>query len=500
MEKFTMRIAFNEQRHPRYEQIARAIEDAIVTGKLRSGERLPTVRELSADLGVSGTTITAAFNKLAERGLICPEVGRGTFVAKNRAVNAPEMAGWFPRPAQRAKTSWRKRTLTNSCARLKSIYPIATDCSMGRPDAALLPFQPIRRAWGAALSQTTHSDLQYSGPEPLPVLAAQVLPRLNADLLQVCEQNLLVGSSAQQFLMLALEVLTRIAGGSPVVAVEDPGYATLMDSYEHAGAKLVGVAIDHLGAVPEALETALAAGAKAVVFTSRGHNPTGCSWSSQRVVELADVLALHGDVIIIEDDQFSGIATTRPGSLLNDERIADRVLYIRSFSKSIGPDFRIAVAAAQPRLRTLIMEAKSFADGWTSRLLQKVMSEVLADSDLDQALDRARDTYFARRDGAARTLNANLFSLGGGTWCGPDGVNLWVHLPPGVDADNVIERAAESGVLVAPGEPFFILPGQSDCVRFNPCSVPVEKAIQVAQTLAEAVIKSLKNPAVSIHV
>jgi GntR family transcriptional regulator/MocR family aminotransferase len=377
---------------------------------------------------------------------------------------------------------------------------MATDCSMGRPDAALLPFQLIKQALSSTLEQATHEDLQYSGPEPLPCFAARVLPRLRADSVRVSEQNLMVGSSAQQFLMLALEVITRVSGGSPVVAVEDPGYATLMDSYERAGVQLAGVAIDHLGAVPEALEAALAAGANAAVFTPRGHNPTGCSWSPQRAAELADVLAAHRDVMIIEDDQFSGVSTTCPGSLLSDQRIADRVLYIRSFSKSIGPDVRVAVAAAESRLRNLIMEAKSFADGWTSRLLQKAIAEVLADGELDHVLDHARDTYRARRESAAQTLNGCLFSVGGSTWCGPDGVNLWVHLSPGVDADNVIEHAAEAGVLVAPGEPFFILPGQSNWVRFNPCTIPVEKTVEVAQTLAKAIVRSVRNTAVSVHV
>src|SRR6185369_12234472 len=105
--------------------------------------------------------------------------------------------------------------------------------------------------------------------------------------------------------------------------------------------------VDEQGAVPESLAAALKAGAKAVLFTPRAHNPTGASWSSERLAALADVLAAHRDVIAIEDDQFAGVCYTRPGSLLSDTRLESRVIYVRSFSKSIGPDLRIAVAVAR---------------------------------------------------------------------------------------------------------------------------------------------------------
>ena len=100
-----------------------------------------------------------------------------------------------------------------------------------------------------------------------------------------------------------------------------------------------------------------------VLLTPRAHNPTGASWTVRRLGELADVLADHAGVLAIEDDRFAGITVARPGSLLNDRRIADRVVYVRSFSKSIAPDLRIAVAVAGPFLRRQLAEAKSLADG-----------------------------------------------------------------------------------------------------------------------------------------
>jgi GntR family transcriptional regulator/MocR family aminotransferase len=225
-----------------------------------------------------------------------------------------------------------------------------------------------------------------------------------------------------------------------------------------------------------------------VLFTPRAHNPTGASWSAERRVALAEVLAAHRDVIAIEDDQFAGVCNTRAGSLLSDPRLESRTIYVRSFSKSIGPDLRIAVAVARPQLRELLAEAKSFADGWTSRLLQRTLAGVLADDEMYVDLDRARDAYRDRRQSAADVVDSLLAPHGGGTWCGPDGLNLWVHLPPGVDARDALERAAAEGVRVAEGEPFFLRPGHSGVVRLNAGSVPTETAVKAARALAESAL------------
>jgi GntR family transcriptional regulator/MocR family aminotransferase len=231
-----------------------------------------------------------------------------------------------------------------------------------------------------------------------------------------------------------------------------------------------------------------------VLLTPRAHHPTGASWSRRRTAVLADVVADHPGVLVIEDDQFAGIAATRPGSLLADARIAERVVYIRSFSKSIAPDLRVAIAVARPELRRRLAEAKAYADGWTSRLAQRALAIALGDKAIDEALAAARDAYAGRRSAAAGALNANLAGAGGWAAVGDDGVNIWVHLPLEVDAARVIERAAALGVLVAPGEPFFIRPGRHDVLRLNAGSVPTEIAADAGRLVAAAILASGVTP------
>ncbi len=258
----------------------------------------------------------------------------------------------------------------SSGARLRAVYPSALECSTGGRDPALLPVDAIKSALNLVGPSLTARDLQYAGPGATERLGTRLIPLLEADLVGARIQDLIIANSAQQFLMLALELVSNSRSGQPTIGVEEPGYPTSFDTYERCGARLIGIQVDNFGAVPASLLSALEGGVGAVLLTPRGHNPMGASWSRDRRIELADVLASFPDVMIAEDDHFAGMATTRPGSLITDARLENRVLYVRSFSKSLAPDLRIAVGVARPALHEALAHAKSFSDGWTSRLLQ----------------------------------------------------------------------------------------------------------------------------------
>ncbi len=477
---------------PRYEQIANAVCQAIQSGQLKPGERLPTVRALASDLGVSLTTVTAAFRSLAENGWTRGEIGRGTFVAQRAAYVAAETSVSVPgtRVSPRIKNPWRRRTLVSLMERLRSSFPRATNCSFGGPDPSLLPLKLIKRYWVAAFNDVTNRDLQYKTVDPIEALT-EVLPvRLVADCIPVKSGDLLVGTSAQQFMMLATNVISRLEGPvEPVVAVEQPGYCTIFDAWDHAGVRMIGVETDGNGALPESVELAIRNGANAVLLTPRAHNPTGASWAPERLRALGDVLSRYPHVLAIEDDHFGDIAEESAGSLLGDARVEDRVIYIRSFSKSIAPDLRLSVAAARPRLKTLLEQAKTHADGWSSRLLQRVLAGVLQDDGLPSWLDRVRSTYRTRRERVAGIV-ANCGIRGVVVWPARDGVNLWIHLPSGFDAGEVIERGASLGVLAAPGEVFYLAPGHSEVIRFNVGAVETERVSACAELLVKAIQQS----------
>ena len=236
-----------------------------------------------------------------------------------------------------------------------------------------------------------------------------------------------------------------------------------------------------------------------MLLTPRALNPTGASWTPERLRALGDVLSRYPNVIAIEDDHFGDLADHQAGSLLADPRVEDRVVYIRSYSKSIAPDLRLSIAVARPRLKTLLQEAKSHADGWSSRLLQRVLAGVLQDEALPLWLDRARNAYRTRRECVAEVI-ANCGIPGVVVWPARDGVNLWIYLPSGFDAGEVVERAAALGILVAPGEVFYLSPGHSNVVRFNVGSVETERVSDCAQLLVKAIRQSGGASSTAIHV
>ena len=450
-----------ESTGPKYRVIAGVIGEGISAGHFPMGTQLPTVRQLSKDLGVSETTVAKAYEFLHELGQIEGKVGSGTYV-KRSATSDPSQAkaaGLVRQPPVETSLSksspWRRRTLTFNAGHLRTAYPSALDCTSGRPDPALLPLSVLKKAWLAATRKMACEHLQYSGPHPLPALVERVIPRLEMDGIFARETDIVVGSSAQQMIMLAVQVVCALSGNTKlIIAVEEPGYPTIFDSFERLGHQLVGIEVDANGAIPASLENALALGVQSVLLTPRAHNPTSASWSPERRSALSDVIAAHPEVVAIEDDHFAGITTTRPGSLFSDERIGDRVIYIRSFSKSIGPDFRIAIAAARSRLRALLMEEKSFADGWSSRLTQSAVAAAFADPDLESALKRSAQAYQDRRRAAATALSSRAAGLARVN-PGMDGVSVWVALSPEVGSSEVIEHEAALGVLVAPGRTVF---------------------------------------------
>jgi DNA-binding transcriptional MocR family regulator len=499
---------FEEFGPPRYEQLAAFFERVIRAGEISPGDRLPTVRRLSGLMSVSATTISSAFDLLGSRKFVRAEVGRGTFVVSDwQDVNGKSSnSGSVTHPPQQPKlrgtrSPWRRNALMRASSRLRATYPSAMECSTGRPDAKLLPLEVIRQAWANCMQEVTSADLQYAGTAPIQPLADILVPILEGDLIPARTQDLIIGSSAQQFFALIYEVVrVKSEKSTLLVAVEEPGYPTLMDTLERAGGRLVGITVDRFGAVPASLDAALRDGARLVILTPRAHNPTGASWSIERLSELSDVLKAHPEAIVVEDDQVAGIAATKPGTLLSIPELENRVLHVRSFSKSIAPDLRMAAAVARPLIREPLSEAKTFADGWSSRLLQRVLAKTLQTDEINVALKKARDAYRDRRQSACAALNQIVAPRGGGCWSGSDGVNVWVRLPPGVDSKHIQERSAAAGVRIADGEPFFIAPGQNDVVRLNAGSVEAEDAAKAGKIVGQAILDcGWQNPG-PIHV
>ena len=279
----------------RHEAISAVFERSIAEGRLSTGTRLPTVRSLSSELGVSGTTVAAAYQLLSQRGWTRGQVGRERSLSAHRHLPLTNVSfttvKWWSRPIRRDTSTLAATDHAHVPARLRSAYPDALDCTSGKPDPTLFLADIFLRSWQQAIAQTDVLDLQYASPEPVPSLAQALTLRLKRDSITTAGAGMVIGSSAQQLMVLSLSVLSKLSKSAPrIVAVEEPGYQTVFDAFEHMGYRLVGMEVDDEGVTPDALSAALAVNAQAVLFTPRAQNPYGASWSTSRRMELANVL------------------------------------------------------------------------------------------------------------------------------------------------------------------------------------------------------------------
>lgn len=349
----------------------------MAAGRAPPGSVLPSVRALAAELGVATGTVAAAYRLLAGRGIVEGHRRAGTRVrrpvdVRRRGTAVPlglrDLATGNPDPALLPDLgqALTKATATNGdgrgpCGLLAE--PAGPPAKVVQPTS--LPVTPPASPSANAPTSSTGGRL-YGGAAVLPALESWARRSFEAD--GIILEGLTVASGALDAVQRALEVHLRPGAR---VAVEDPGYAGLLDLLGVLGLVAEPVRVDADGMVATALGTALARGAQAVVLTPRAQNPTGAALTPARARALQDVCRRAPDVLVVEDDHAGPVsgapAVTVVGGSSGRGR---RVVVVRSFSKSLGPDLRLAMVAADLHTVAAIEARQSVGAGWVSHLLQ----------------------------------------------------------------------------------------------------------------------------------
>lgn len=388
-------------------EIVASVETGVREGTLPAGAVLLPVRALAKELGLAPGTVASAYRALRDRGLVTADGRRGTRVSARPPV-ASRVRPAAPTPAD------------------------ALDLSTGQPDPALLP------ALGPALAQL--------GPGPAAAPPARVLPALR-QLGQVRLAADGVPSDAVTVTSGALDGLERVLvahlRAGDAVAVEDPGWPNLLDLAAGLGLRVVPVAVDDHGPRPEALAAALRAGARAAVVTSRAQNPTGAAVTERRSTALRAVLAGHPATLVVEDDHAGELAGVPLSALVGATR---SWAFVRSVSKPLGPDLRLALVAGDETTVSRVEGRLAVTSGWVSTVLQQLVVALWSDPSLEFALQHAAQTYANRRVALVAALDARGIPAVGRT-----GINVWV---PVQDETEVVSRLLLNGYIVAPGARF----------------------------------------------
>ncbi|MEE4546400.1 aminotransferase class I/II-fold pyridoxal phosphate-dependent enzyme [Streptomyces sp. V4-01] len=389
--------------------IAADIEGAVGAGALRPGETLPPLRELARELDVNPNTVAAAYRLLRDRGVIETAGRRGSRV---RA-----------RPATAPRDSIRI-----------DVPPGVRDISTGNPDVALLP--PLAEALAAAAAHHARSPALYGGPPVDADLARLARAAFDADGVPAGPVGLASGS---------LDAMERVLAAhlrpGDAVAVEDPGWGSLLDLVPALGLRAVPVGVDDEGPLAADVARALAAGARALVVTDRGQNPTGAALSADRAARLRDLLAAHRQVLVVDDDHVHGL-TAEPLHCLSGA--TEHWALVRSTAKAYGPDLRLALYTGDAVTVDRVRGRHRLGAGWVSHLLQRAVVHLWQSGALDP--DATARSYDARRE----ALLAALADRGVAAH-GRSGMNVWV---PVSDETGAVAGLLQRGWAVAPGARF----------------------------------------------
>jgi DNA-binding transcriptional MocR family regulator len=230
------------------------------------------------------------------------------------------------------------------------------------------------------------------------------------------------------------------------VAVEDPGWGSLLDLVPALGLRPVPIAVDDEGPLPEAVEAALREGVRAVIVTDRAQNPTGAAIGATRAAALRRLLADHRDVLLIEDDHGHGIVDLPLRPLAGVTR---HWAFVRSVAKAYGPDLRIAAFTGDAETVDRVLGRQRLGPGWVSRLLQRTVAHLWATGAVDAVA--VAGSYAERRDGLVRALRRR-----GVEAHGRSGMNVWV---PVSDETGAVTRLLGAGWAAAPGARFRLATG-----------------------------------------
>jgi len=460
-----------------YGQIYRSLRAAIRSGRLAPGVRLPATRALASDLGVSRTTVLAAFEQLLAEGYAVARTGAGTFVAPQLPDEVGRMRA---RSAMRETRDARDSRDSRSCeapafsrlgswierVRPRLAHEAATERSDARfdftpcvPDVARLPDDAWRRALARTAQATPRASFDYADPSGSRALRRELASYLlrARGVRTSADRIVVVGGVAQ-----ALDLCARLfVDPGDRVLVEEPGYVGARRVFGAAGAVLCPAPVDDQGLDLAGVDADATARCKLVYVTPSHQFPRGSVMSLRRRLDLLR-FARESNAYVVEDDydsefRYSGRAIEALASL--DD--AGRVLYVGTFSKTLFPSLRTAFIALPEPLVEPFRAAKWLSDWASPTFEQEVLARFLASGDFERHARRARTLYGRARQALFAALESEL----GARAVVRDskaGLHVLVRIPgleagawPAIDA-----RLREQGVAAYDARPFYLAPAR----------------------------------------
>ena len=431
-----------------YERLAAELAEDIEQGVHRSGERLPSVRQLCLARQVSPATVFQAYAQLEARGLVQARARSGFYVAAaSRAtpLAAPQAAIAMPEVQQVGSAELTFALLQST--RDAEVVPLGS----AFPSARLFPFDTLARCGARAMRRLRPEQITgalTAGDAGLRDLLRQ---RYVQQGVRLAPDELVICNGAMEALNLCLQAVTR---PGDIVVVESPTFYGALQALERLHLRALEVATDPRDGVDlAALEALLQRERVAACWLMTSHqNPLGAVVPTERKAALVQLLARHG-VALIEDDVYGelhgGLRRPPPAKAFDE---AGLVLHCSSFSKCLAPGYRVGWAAPG-RYAAVVHRLKTMGSLATSLPAQLALAEYLLHGGYDRHLRQLRAALSAQMSRTRRQVS-RFFPKGTRVTEPAGGYFLWVELPEGIDSLALHRQALAEGISTAPGALF----------------------------------------------
>lgn len=439
------------------DQLTHHLAEQIDNHGLRPGMRLPSVRAMAEDIGVSRFTVVEAYDRLVARGLVQSRRGAGFYVAARPLLEPSTQRGDAPGTASDVPNKFDTTFVLRSMFRESA--PGDMPGSTGLLPPAWLDQGMLRGAIRAVGRSNVDAMLGYGVPQGYKPLRQQIASTLQAqDVPAHPDRNVLTVSGVTHGLDLILRALVQ---PGDTVLVEDPAWFLVFGRLAALGLRVLGVPRRADGPDTEVLaQLATLHRPKLFIVNSAVHNPTGSTLSSGVAFDILRIAERTG-MLLVEDDTYADFHPGRPVRLAALDRL-NRVLLVGGYAKTLAAGLRVGYVAAHPALVERLIDLKLLAGLTSAQLGEQVVHRVLADGQYRHHVDRLR----GRLDDARIRMLRQLAGLGLVVHHEPHaGMFVWADC--GVDSEALARRAVPHGLLLAPGVLFSPQQAPSTMLRLS---------------------------------
>ncbi|MFI6509790.1 PLP-dependent aminotransferase family protein [Streptosporangium sp. NPDC050855] len=371
--------------------------------------------------------------------------------------------------------------------------PEVVSLAGGMPYVTALPLDVVGELVADLIARRGPVALQYGSGQGDPHLREQICDVMRMEGIEANSDDVVVTVGSQQ----ALDLITRIfIDPGDVVLAEGPSYVGALGTFAAYQAKVIHIAMDSEGIVPESLAQtvyALKSAGNRIKFLytiPTFQNPAGVTLSAERRQQVLEICQ-RADVLIVEDNPYGMLGFDgEPMRTLRADN-ADGVVYLGSFSKTLAPGFRVGWALAPHAIREKLVLAMESAVLSHSSFTQLAVGQYLATQPWREQIKTFRELYRERRDTMLSSLEAQMPA--GVTWTRPaGGFFVWATLPEGLDSKALLPRAVAERVAFVPGTGFFSDGSGARHMRLSYCYPEPDRIREGVRRLAGVIEQELR--------